>query len=438
MSLAHFCEEHGPTQIICTQALPVECHTCNPSSASLPSQEADAQASKIVNRDERVDSGVRLDDSTPTLASSLTTPSATSRSSNGSCFALERQTLRCYSSGGESARRVCASCSFDVPKELGSSQSSDVTASSLSSDGESSGNSAVLRTRASYLARGSASIASSDGEARDPHSQSTSLSSSASSAGPKHVSFSFPPGHSPTEARLSRTRTNASASSSGSKASIQTHRHTVTYMTTPTLMSPKANTTLRQTITRAFSFEQLPRSDAASMLFGDPANGYTVAFVFHVQDAAARGRKRTYALLAMGSASICNVIGFIVKSFAKIAEHIQQKVSSKPERDNMARLSNSSIGMGNGVKIMSTVKERQEPVEDKQSSRKCTINLNRRSFINAQKASDPRSGSGGFNCPSFSKDVRAKGLPEIVGDDSFFVDIHVQFVRAMIKLNRHY
>jgi hypothetical protein len=70
----------------------------------------------------------------------------------------------------------------------------------------------------------------------------------------------------------------------------------------------------------------LPKgSPSGPLYFGDPHAGYTIAYVFRVPDPRARGKRRMYALLALGgrdSWRVSKVMVMITKVFESIASQI--------------------------------------------------------------------------------------------------------------------
>jgi len=59
LSLAHFCEIHGPTTVLCTQALPIPCSTCHPALAGESAEPAEpVKPTSPISKDRRLTPGL--------------------------------------------------------------------------------------------------------------------------------------------------------------------------------------------------------------------------------------------------------------------------------------------------------------------------------------------------------------------------------------------
>lgn len=107
---------------------------------------------------------------------------------------------------------------------------------------------------------------------------------------------------------------------------LPTHTHRLTYISTRYPTAPAAYSNLRRSCIRTLSTENLPRgSGSGSLFFGDPIAGYSVTHVFRLPDPLARGRLRTYALIALGSRDnwkVSQVILEITRTFERLASRI--------------------------------------------------------------------------------------------------------------------
>jgi len=187
------------------------------------------------------------------------------------------------------------------------------------------------------------------------------------------------------------------------------HTHALHYITTHSLTAPGADTTLRKSIVRTLSYESLPR-DAASgpLLFGDDTAGYTLAFVFRLSDPRARGHRRTYALLALpgrDARRLGTIMGPVNKVFAALARwmvSMADRATGQEQRPRQCDLDADAEACAAGLTPVS-------------------------SFLSVRRLDfDPRAGGKGG----------AKGLPEIVGREGFFIELHVQFVKLLAFLAR--
>lgn len=108
-----------------------------------------------------------------------------------------------------------------------------------------------------------------------------------------------------------------------SYAPSNTHPHRLDFVTTRQPNFPSAYSLLRRSCIRTLSCENLPRGSASgSLFFGDPIAGYTIAYVFRLADPRARGRRRTYALIALGGRDgwkVSQVLVAITRAFERIA-----------------------------------------------------------------------------------------------------------------------
>ena len=114
------------------------------------------------------------------------------------------------------------------------------------------------------------------------------------------------------------------------------HDHDLELVSGPNPVDPEIFSSLRRATVRTLSGEQLPRPlEQGPLWFGDPSNGYTIAYLFRLRDDSARGRVRNYALLALAGNNTqrafeaCTLIWTL---FEQIASHIVQKATEVRER----------------------------------------------------------------------------------------------------------
>ncbi|KAL8931721.1 MAG: hypothetical protein Q9211_006774 [Gyalolechia sp. 1 TL-2023] len=243
LSLAHFCENDGPTSILCTQALPISCRTCWGPKSIEPSL-----------------GDLRLSDQEKEHLNSST---------NGGNN-ISPQAVNPISSArpGRPHRALgdnegCASCTFSVPKEYTMKIPSGAPGSPKE-NGIGTNGSPILRSKAKIPAWGS------------PHSDSD-----ADDDGTFHQS-------SPTSVTSSTTTVSSF------------HEHHFECRTTSSPVDPNTYAILRRACIQTLSCEQLPRGLTSGRLsFQDSFNGLTIAWKFRLPDPHARGRQRHYALLAV-------------------------------------------------------------------------------------------------------------------------------------------
>ncbi|KZF24540.1 hypothetical protein L228DRAFT_266868 [Xylona heveae TC161] len=438
-SLAHFCEVHGPTSILCTQVLPVSCVTCSPPESSSPGSDSvllasnpGAPSSSTGNEGRHSRRSTNTTNSCPssvpthiaarrpgppsttgTTDSQSSEPylyphaplganaSATTTAASSPSLPFSESPPRSPLSpnihnhpffvggytDGDSARRsslaghdedACANCSLSLPKKV-SEQLPEGAPGSPSKDGKGQNGSPVLRSREAVLACGGHAECDEDLEGHNSFDSEEGIDSSPSSI-------------------------QASTSSLGS------HTHTLTYLTTRHPPDPSAYSLLRRSCIRALSCENLPRGTPSGPIsFGDPIAGYTIAFVFRLPDPRARGRRRSYAFLALGGRDgrrVFRALPEITKAFAAMAARVIAMAERTAEREISREKTTVEGGYSKNVTSVS-------------------------SFLSGRSV-DP----DGY--PRRAKDVRAKGLAELVGKEDIFVDLHVQFVQLLARLGRDF
>jgi len=209
---------------------------------------------------------------------------------------------------------------------------------------------------------------------------------------------------------------------------VPNHNHKLTYTTSRHPSSPYLFTHLRRICIRTFSCETLPRgSRSGPLLFGDDNAGYTIAFVFKLRDMRARGYFRTYALLALAgtdSYRVSRVMSAVTRIFAVIARWIAAAAECTLKSENETKEAS--------VEVQSeTLVQGLTPVSSFLAPRR-----------NVEEEMDRGGDSSGLRprfsrFSGFAKDVKApKGLVELVGREGFFVELHVQFVKLLARLER--
>ena len=377
ISLAHFCENDGPTSIVCTQVLPVSC-PCS-SLASVSSSIGDLGAPALTHPVSFQRSGNKRSSSTGPDSRDLDEALA---DHTHAALHLQPHAVvqddrpRSQSSDSQRRRRAykvlgddggCASCTMSIPEEVRSKLPSGAPGSP-EPNGKSKNSSPVLRSREAVHACGSEHSDSGTDEDLSPHQSSP--------------------------------ETWASDTSMSS-----CHTHTLEFVTTSKPMRPNTYSILRRASIRTLSCEQLPRGlTAGRLFFGDPVAGYVIAYKFRLTDVHARGRQRHYALLALAGydpGRAFKATSTIWRSFERIATSI---------------ISNSEKTQRNG-QSPPTTNEKQKPVPIS-------------SFL-TQRTMDP----DGFPRRGGAT-LRPRGLAEMVGNDLFFAELHRSFVALLQCLGR--
>ncbi|KAE8390212.1 hypothetical protein ETB97_005023 [Aspergillus alliaceus] len=377
LSLTHFCEVHGPTSIICSQVLPFSCSQCYPDRPDFSPDDTPAT-------------------SHDTVSSHLQSPTNGKDSNSSKIHSKSAGVADCYekiedhpyfikpqSHSADAQQRLiplggadgdtCASCSLTLPEDV-SKKLPPGAPGTPKSDGKGKNGSPVLRSREVVYSCGS-SHSEVEAGIHDPHG---------------HASF-------PESLHSSSVASDASC-----------HTHILTYLSLRGPPNPADYALLRRSSIRTLSCELLPQGASSGPLcFGDSNAGYTVAFVFRLPDPMARGKRRSYALVALAGKDTgrafraCPVIwrafGRISAGIVKSAEKFQDEERSREEQ-------NKGPGRMNN--------RQYTPVS---------------SFLTG-RAIDP---DGQLRRPG---QVKARNLSEIVGNQYIFAEIHANFVALLQQL----
>ena len=185
------------------------------------------------------------------------------------------------------------------------------------------------------------------------------------------------------------------------------HEHYVEYSSSPSPTISTAYSTLRNATIRTLSGEQLPRGHKSGpMYFGDSSIGYTIAYVFRLVDPLARGHHRFYAFLALAgydsqrAVEACAIIWSFFEEIAKdiieTAEHVATKeLTASESHSELEHITPASSFLAGPLSL-----------EYDGFSRRATTN------------------------------IRPNGIANLVGNPSFFCDLHVAFVRMLRDLGK--
>ncbi|CAD6582182.1 MAG: hypothetical protein ASARMPREDX12_000864 [Alectoria sarmentosa] len=381
LSLSHFCENDGPTSILCTQIKPVECLSCYPGSIS--SSVGDLEAA---HRDDPTRSAPAFLPSSNRSSldfggtpESVPTSVSTSPELPPASLGAHRQNalrplypLNRFPIAGSNGRG-CESCTISLPDEI-SRKLPPGAPGSPKPDGSGRNGSPILRFRESLqIYRDQQTESDSDEERGEPIplNQQSSPESFASD-----TSASF------------------------------YHKHTLSYISTSSPTDQNTYSIIRRAAIRTLSGEQLPRGQTAGELFfGTPLDGWTIAYKFRLSDPYARGGHRKYALIALASSEsrAYQGITFIWENFRRIAGNIITKTALKIKENETDGDDHEDLG-----------KEHRIPVK---------------SFLTG-RTTDP----DGYPRQYGAARMRARGLTEMVGDDKFFAELHLDFVGMLREL----
>ncbi|KAI9801224.1 MAG: hypothetical protein M1825_003498 [Sarcosagium campestre] len=488
ISLAHFCDLHGPTSILCTQALPVSCLQCSTSLShsqrdelhrevdldepliprsphgSRRRQRGEAHSRKTSRSDQYQASSPtsqfsfpntanydsRFRSSGPILSSTSIETTCAVASPPNSPVQFEGAIEGAYpgslgsldSLGGHDAARrysglrpgpganatsadTCPNCSMSLPDSV-SRQLPDAAPGSLSKGWKYNGASPVLRSREAVI--GSPSLedrANSDDSGEDDRDTTTNTSFSSSS------SHAFNPTTATTTTpfstpNLSRSSTVSSTAMSASPPSQ--HPHTITYLTTRLPQTLLAHSLLRRSTIRTLSCETLPRPHSSGpLMFGDAQAGYTIAHAFRLADPAARGRTRRYAFVAWAGRDqrrATRAYRDVLTTFANMAATIAEMVEQRRDREFESEPDPDTLASLSTPSSSSTTAAAAAAA----SPRRATPVA---SFLSGRTL-DPDGCPRGREADA----RRAKGLAELVGRDDVFVELHAVFVRLLARLGR--
>jgi len=341
---------HGPTSIICSQVIPFACTQCHPENdASSP-----RDASKSPTGSETASSkSPKIEDHPYFLRPQVASP--------------EDRSNRVGGTDGES----CASCSLSLPEDVSKQLP---TGAPGSRDAKGNAGSPILRSR---------EVVHSCGNTHSDVDDDT----------PDHHSHASPPD---------------SLRSSSLTSEASCHTHILTYLSLRGPPNPADYALLRRSSIRTLSCELLPRGlSSGPLCFGDSVAGYTIAYIFRLPDPMARGKRRSYALVALAGKDAgrafraCPVIwrafGRIASSIVNAAERFQEEEKRREEQTSPANDPN---------------RRQYTPVS---------------SFLTG-RAMDPT------GQPRRLGQIRARNLAEIVGNEYIFTELHAHFVALLQQL----
>lgn len=403
---------HGPTSILCSRIAPTSCSLCSqdsrdssPNGSPLSSQRARSPAS-LAPRDRQQDGAGAIPSSVdyPTASTAIepldsppaSAPTSAPRIEDHPWF-VDGQRVGRPESGkfnrlAGSEGDTCSSCRLTLPEDV-SKQLPPGSPGTLKNDGTGRNGSPVLRSREAVH-----SCQGNHFDYIDDNDESNSYSSNSNNNR-----------HSHDHARHSSPN---STPSSYSSSDSSCHTHIVTYLSMHGPANPADYSLLRRASIRTLSCELLPRGLSSGPLsFGDPVTGYTVAYVFRLPDPMARGKRRSYALVALAgkdagrtfraSPLIWRVFGRIANGIVSAAEKHQEMEKRRDE------------GPAPGPTANATHTRNYTPVS---------------SFLTGRTL-DPD------GQPRRAGQIRARNLTEIVGNEFIFAELHAQFVGLLQQLS---
>lgn len=191
------------------------------------------------------------------------------------------------------------------------------------------------------------------------------------------------------------------------------------YITTRHPKSQTRYSVLRTAVVRALSSELIP-SRTGPVLFGDAHNGYTIAYVFAIDDPEARGGKREgrrwYAFLAVfeGETEATGAWPWITKGFEQMASGLKERAWIARKESSDSATTKMDPQDVEHVIVQSTSLEERTPSH---------IRMTRGSFGHPEGfVRRPRFGNPGGIVGLTAATV--KSLGELIGLETVDVEIH--------------
>lgn len=358
LSLTHFCEVHGPTSIICSQVLPFSCAQCHPDPESSPNATSPRERSQSPD--------------TPTTAAATHSKSPKIEDHPYFLRAQSNSPYEQVNQVGGPDGATCASCSLSLPEDVSKQLPPGAPGSR---DAKGNNGSPVLRSREVVYSCGNSHSDMDDDTPADHHTHASS----------------------PDSFRSSSVASDASC-----------HTHIFTYLSLRGPPNPADYALLRRSSIRTLSCELLPQGlSSGPLCFGDSVAGYTIAYIFRLPDPMARGKRRSYALVALAGKDAgrafraCPVIwrafGRIASSIVSAAERFQEDEKKREEQQELAKNPSG---------------RQYTPVS---------------SFLTG-RVMDP-AGLARRVGP-----IRARNLADIVGNEYIFAELHANFVALLQQL----
>lgn len=388
LALTHFCEKHGPKSVLCTQVLPLECPLCAPphrrreredsfdSYITQIGKEDEQTSSKPAPRVRRTDTDFTLPPALSKLSTAIEAQATESTIEDHPYFqpneANEGSKTTSKFPYGQQHVEICASCSYTVPQKV-AAKLPEGAPGSLSKDGERNPNSApVLRSR-ELVCLGS------------KRSRSTRAE--------------------PSSSQDSRDTTAASYDSTRPHSNC--HDHTLTYITSKSPYDADIFATLRNSVVRALSGEQLPHGmSEGPFCFGDSTSGYTIAYSFRLTDPKARGRVRRYAFVALAGKNAYRAFKacpMLWEAFALMSKTIEQAAQRYQDEQE----------------------QQQQHERDEQLANEAKTGYTNISSFLTQRPRDPD------GQPRRVGQTLPMDLAEIIGDENIFAVLHQYFVHIL-------
>ncbi|KAF7876829.1 hypothetical protein EAF04_001912 [Stromatinia cepivora] len=457
LCLAHYCDTHGPTPVMVTEALPVGCTSCpekdeftprRPSTSrsfrsSEPSLNTNACSSNRTNStvsetDVAASRPALHANSNPsntsnTTGSAVETPPQSPRAPTLQNTQITTNNLRRDSSFRKTYPSEkpgpCENCALTLPKKT----KEDTPTSPKPAGGGKLDNGPILRTRKPFER-----IAG----------QSTPPKSASSDSDDSECAIQKEEREDLHQARRSSVKRSDTSPPTYTTREFLSHNHFIDYTSTHEPLQPTSFSIIRQSCLRTLSCETLPpssnptpnstpsspfissfsshltssttTSSGGPIFFGDPMAGYTTAYIFRIPDPSARGRRRVYALIALSTQKermAMRTFSFLDAAFRELADWIARLADEELARSESAlqspRLGDERSGNGNSNGAFGGGGTTTTPTS---------------SFL--------RGGNRGPDGRMAGASLKGRGLAELVGLPDFFIELHSRFVRLLAEIER--
>ncbi|EWC48230.1 hypothetical protein DRE_02334 [Drechslerella stenobrocha 248] len=431
-SLAHFCEIHGPTSILCTQLLPPSCQTCTtpiapyatygddspPVSAPTTAPPSRAGSVRAASRSNLSYLSPRSSMS-PTI-SPIATPPLSPKPGHASLAGSVTQSLLSTASSG--LTDTCANCNLSLPKNLSEKlplkdgkkvpvlRSKEVVLAGGTAEErrrhrleaeaqqQAQQRSSQYRhgRRQSYFQSRRPATSDHDEPYMQHQPRRRSLSSASSSNSSSHSNlnddFDFP----------STTSEESQEAYDQFDGYLPPHTHNLTYLSARFPSAPEKFAALRRACVRTLSCEALP-GQTGPIFVGDESAGHTIAYVFRLVDPKIRSNRRTYALLCL-----CPDVKKVVAAYGYITSVFEQLVA----------------------RIKNLASEASRPVSPNPHD------LVRQELAQSTMIKHHNYPDGFLRRPA--RVERGKDLAELVGREQLFVEVHACFATLLGALARRF
>ncbi|KAI9641304.1 hypothetical protein NHQ30_010106 [Ciborinia camelliae] len=456
LCLAHYCDTHGPTPVMVTEALPVGCTSCPEKeefttrrpSTSRSFRSSEPSLNTTARPPRRTDSTVSDTD----VATSKQALRGNSNTSNTTGSAVETppqsprvpalqnpQNTTNQSRRDSSFRKTypsekpgpCENCALTLPKKT----KEDTPTSPKPAGTGKLDNGPILRTRKPYER-----IAG----------QTTPPKSASSDSDDSECAIQKEERGTKSQSRRPSVKTSETSPTTYTTREFLSHNHFVDFTSTHEPLQPTSFSIIRQSCLRTLSCETLPpssnptpnttpsspfissfsshltssttTSSGGPIFFGDPMAGYTTAYIFRIPDPTARGRRRVYALIALSTHKermAMRTFSFLDAAFRDLADWISRLADEELARSESVlrspRPTDERSGNGNGH-------------SNSAFGVGGTTTTPTSSFL--------RGGNRGSDGRMVGASLKGRGLAELVGLPDFFIELHSRFVRLLAEIER--